>query len=83
MSDESPSCNVGLRFVYLNTLMYLTFRRLKSKNEIHVLSSESKGNVILIMLSIDAWVPILSDLDSLGLDIGKGPCVSRSRSERI
>ena len=26
MSDESPSCNVGLRFIHVNTLMYLTFR---------------------------------------------------------
>lgn len=32
MSDESPSCNVGLRFVHLYTLMYLKFRRLTSKN---------------------------------------------------
>ena len=28
MSDESPSCNVGLRFIDVNTLMYLTFRTL-------------------------------------------------------
>ena len=25
MSDESPSFNVGLRFVHVNTLMYLIF----------------------------------------------------------
>ena len=33
MSDESPSCNVGLRFIHVNTLMYLTFRTYDDLNK--------------------------------------------------
>ena len=49
MSDESPSCNVGLRFVHVNTLMYLRFRTMTWKLRIYVLSLESRETVTLII----------------------------------
>lgn len=52
MNDESPSCNVGLGFVHLNTLMYFTFRKVTLRNRIHILSLEPKGNAALIMPAV-------------------------------
>ena len=51
MSDESPSCNVGLRFVHVNTLMYLTFRTIIRKNGTYVLSLASRVTLTMIMLA--------------------------------